>query len=155
MTREDPLEFEIRDYVGRDAHRLHQIDRQCFPPHLAYSRAELLFFLRHPDSIRKVADQEGRILGFAIGRPEGDLYGHIITLDVIPEARRRRVGTALLEAVHLEFRRRGVPLAVLEVSAVDSGAQLFYRGFGYQRVETLRGYYGARSDAHRMVLFLS
>jgi len=146
--------YAIRDYRDGEIQRLHQIDRICFPPHMAYSRAELLFYLEHPSAICKVAESGEEVVGFALGRVERNGYGHVITLDVVPEARRRRVGTALMEALHGELRARQVSQVVLEVDVSNEAAQRFYDLLGYRRDELLRGYYHERQDAYRMILML-
>ncbi len=149
-----PPGVSIRDARVSDLARLHEIDALCFDRDIAFSRAELLFYLRHARSHAKAAERMGTVVGFAIGRVEGEFHGHLITLDVVPEARRAGIGTALVEVVHDEFRRAGVFLAVLEVDVTNTGALRFYEKLGYERVETLRGYYRGRSDAYRMACFL-
>ena len=144
----------IRNYRREDLSTLHEIDRICFPDYMAYSRAELAFYLGHPAAISKVAELDGRIFGFVVGRMESSACAHVITLDVIPEARRRGVGSALMELLHEEFRARGITQVVLEVAAVNEEAQRFYARLGYGHVGTLRHYYKARVDAFRMLLRL-
>ncbi len=60
----------IREYRPQDLSTLHRIDRICFAPEIAFSRPELLFYVRHPHSISRVAERDGRIVGFAVGRVE-------------------------------------------------------------------------------------
>lgn len=142
----------IRDVRTEDAELLYEIDQICFPAYLAYSRVEFLSYLRHPLLIGKVAEVHGKVCGFAIARLAGGPLAHVITLDVVPEARRRKVGTRLVEALHREFRKRGVTRVTLEVDASDEVAQRFYLNMGYTRGELLRGYYKGRNDAYSMVL---
>lgn len=97
-----------------------------------------------------VAECGGEIAGFAIGRLEGEC-GHVITIDVLPEARRRGVGRELLTELHRAFRDAGAGHAILEVDIGNGPAHAFYEGFGYRRMEILRGYYGSGRDAYRMV----
>lgn len=152
ITPEQPL--LIRDVRSDEIQRLHDIDQICFPAHVAYSRVELLFFLNHGSSISKVAERGGHVLGFAIGQVKARGHAHVVTIDVIPEARRERVGSALMETMHAEFRARGVGQASLEVDTHNDAAQRFYMGLGYRRTNFLRGYYRGRGDAYRMVLDL-
>lgn len=144
----------IRNVRMEDARLLYDIDQICFPADVAYSRAELLSYLRDPHVIGKVVEAEGKISGFAIARFEAAARAHVITLDVIPEARRRRVGTALIEALHGEFRKRGATQVTLEVNTSNEAAQRFYQKFGYEQRGLLRGYYMGRDDAYSMVLLL-
>ncbi len=144
----------IRDYRPGDLRRLHQIDQICFAPDIAYSRPELFFYLRHKDSLARIAEWNDDIVGFVVGRVEGNQCAHVLTLDVIPEARRNRVGTALMNTLHEEFHKREIAMVFLEVDVSNRGALEFYKGLGYERTETLRGYYVGRSDAYRMVRFM-
>ena len=79
----------IRDYRPEDFPRLYEIDQICYRSDIAYSRAELRFYLNHADSITRVAEERRQILGFVIAQIEADRWAHVLTLDVVPEARRR------------------------------------------------------------------
>ncbi len=144
----------IRNAEKSDLERLFDIDQECFPPGIAYSMTEMRFYLTRSGSISKVAEGDGRIVGFIIGKAEAALQAHIITLDVIPEARRRQVGSALMEALHTEFRGRRIKRVVLEVATNNVAAQQFYIFFGYERLGILPGYYGEGSDAYSMIVKL-
>jgi ribosomal protein S18 acetylase RimI-like enzyme len=102
----------------------------------------------------RVVELDGRAVAFSVARILDDLSAHIITLDVLPEARRHGIGTSLMRALHGEFRRRGLAVSLLEVDVDNPGAVKFYQGLGYETVEILRGYYGGRRDAYRMVKYL-
>jgi ribosomal-protein-alanine N-acetyltransferase len=141
----------IRDYRPEDFPRLYEIDQICYQPDIAYSRAELRFYLNHADSIARVAEARREILGFVIAQIETDRWAHVLTLDVMPEARRRKIGSALMASVHDICKARKVLMSFLEVDSANQGAQLFYEGLNYRYVATLRGYYGGRSDAYRMM----
>ncbi len=140
-------EIWIRNYERKDFQVLHDIDTTCFPAHMAYSRAELLFFLRHSSSIARVAEIAGKIVGFAVGQNGPGAAAHIVTLDVLPEARRRGVGTGLMNVLHEEFRKRHASQVMLEVDAGNQAAQRFYQDLGYERMGLLPGYYKGRGDA--------
>lgn len=145
--------YLIRDYRETDFPRLYQIDRICFPPGISYSRAELLYYLRRRDAITKTAESDRAIVGFAVGHPRDDRTGHVITLDVLPDARRMGIGTALMTSLHREFLQRGTNATYLEADAEDTGALGFYASLGYEEIERLRGYYAGGRDAVRMVRF--
>jgi ribosomal protein S18 acetylase RimI-like enzyme len=154
MQEHAPLTFSVRDFRSADIARLHEIDAACFEPGIAYTRAELACYIRQSRSVVRIAEHLGQAVAFAIGRVEDGPYGHVITLDVLPHVRCGGIGTALLRLIHDEFRGAGSVLAVLEVDVRNGSAQSFYEKFGYERVETLRGYYGGARDAYRMVCFL-
>jgi [ribosomal protein S18]-alanine N-acetyltransferase len=140
----------IREFEPGDIVRLHEIDAICFEPGIAYSRAELTFYLRRPGSVVRIAERTKEIVGFAIGIIEVDLCAHVITLDVLPQARRGGAGTRLLGCLHKEFRSAGALRATLEVDVANEAAHAFYERFGYRRIKLLRGYYGRGRDAYSM-----
>jgi ribosomal protein S18 acetylase RimI-like enzyme len=144
------MPLEIRNYQAGDLEMLCEIDRICFPKHIAFSRAEFVFYLNHAKSITRVGEAFGRILGFVIARVENPAFAHVITLDVVPEARQQRIGTLLMNTLHKELERRKVGAAVLEVGTGNLPAQHLYEKLQYQYRETLSGYYAGKEDAFRM-----
>jgi [ribosomal protein S18]-alanine N-acetyltransferase len=143
--------LRIRSHRTTDLPRLHAIDQICFDSDIAFTRAEISFYLNHRNSISRVAEMMGCIIGFAVGRIEGNSSAHVLTLDVLPEARRSGIGTSLMNSLHEEFERREAVLIFLEVKSSDGGARKFYEALRYEYVETLRGYYNGREDAMRMI----
>lgn len=75
----------------------------------------------------------------------------LLTLAVLPGARRRGHGTALLAGFLAESVRRGAATAFLEVAADNTAALSLYARHGFTEVGRRRGYYrdapGAAVDA--------
>jgi ribosomal-protein-alanine N-acetyltransferase len=147
-------ELFIRAHKTDEAVCLHQIDQICFPSDIAFSRGELSFYLDHPGSVTRVAELDGRIVGFVVGRVLSHKLAHVLTLDVLPEVRRRRIGTLLMDSLHAEFRSRAIARVSLEVSTQNPAARRLYEALQYRSMEVLRGYYNNREDACRMELLL-
>src|SRR6202171_1393524 len=107
------VSFRIRQFEKADFDMLWRIDQACFDPQLAYSRPEMAFYMRRPGSFALVAEADGGevpgtgILGFIVAETRRK-NGHIITIDVIAEARRAGVGSALLRAAGDQVLRGGV-----------------------------------------------
>ena len=74
-------------------------------------------------------------------------YGHVITIDVPREHRRRRLGTLLLQAAPERVRKIGGFMMVLETAVDDDAALAFYKTHKYKVIRRLPGYYGKRLDA--------
>lgn len=146
--------MQIRHYRPTDFDRLYDIDQLCFAARIAYSRPELALYIRHARSITRVAELAGEAVGFVIGKLETSSRAHVVTLDVLPEVRRRRIGTALMETLHGEFSSLGVRVSVLEVNAEDMTARIFYEKLSYRYSGILRDYYGQGLNAWRMFLVL-
>jgi [ribosomal protein S18]-alanine N-acetyltransferase len=146
--------IRLRGVERSDLDALFTLDQQCFSPGIAYTKAELRYYLRHPDSFSVVAeDSAAVILGFAIAEsyPEANgRIGHIVTIDVAQGARRQGVGRMLMEAILDGLRAVDTVAVRLEVAVDNGGAQAFYRNFGFVESERIRGYYLGTLDAFSM-----
>jgi ribosomal-protein-alanine N-acetyltransferase len=73
--------------------------------------------------------------------------GHIITIDVVEEARRTGVGKALLEAAEQRLFAAGAATVALETPVNNEAAIRFYKQQGYFVEKTVAGYYSGGLDA--------
>lgn len=141
----------LRDYRPADFESMWALDQECFPPGIAYSRAELRAFLAGKRAETIVAERDGHVLGFVLGRRRGGMRdGHVITLDVAGAARRHGLGRRLLVELERRFRASGVERIELEVAVENTPAIAFYQRLGYQKVADLAGYYGPGQHAWKM-----
>src|SRR5678816_1754646 len=83
-----------------------------------------------------VADVDGDPAAFALLALRGD-EGWIGGMGVVPEARRRGLGSAVMEAAADEARSRGVRDLRLEVIDRNGPAVQLYRQLGYEHVRDL------------------
>jgi [ribosomal protein S18]-alanine N-acetyltransferase len=145
---------QLRSYRKQDLAGLHQLDQVCFPQEIAYSKAELQYFLNHPRCFCWIAEESDRKLaGFVIterARRSGLTAGHIVTLDVDPSARRRGLGTMLMHAAENQMKQEGADVMSLEVAENNATALQFYRGLGFVCKGRIAKYYGGRVDAEIM-----
>jgi [ribosomal protein S18]-alanine N-acetyltransferase len=151
--------LRLRPVVPDDFPVLFALDQACFMPGIAWSKAELQYFLRYPGNIGLIAqDDNGGIVGFAIAGKllrRGTLLGRLITIDVDPAHRRRGVGHMLLEETERQLRAAGATALLLEVAVDNMTAQSFYEQHGFTRTGRIRGYYLGRIDALVMEKHLS
>jgi ribosomal-protein-alanine N-acetyltransferase len=92
-------------------------------------------------------DGEGELLAWAGVRVVGD-SAEVLTVGVIPAARRRGIGRRLLRALLTEASARGAREAFLEVRVDNLAARRLYAADGFAQVGRRRGYYDAgRVDA--------
>jgi ribosomal protein S18 acetylase RimI-like enzyme len=139
--------FRIREFEKADFDTLWRIDQACFDPQLAYSPPELAFYMRRPGSFTLVAENEGEsILGFIVAETRRK-NGHIITIDVVAEARRTGVGSALLQAAEEHLLQAGTGAVALETPVNNDAAIRFYKQKGYFVEKTVAGYYSGQLDA--------
>lgn len=139
--------FQIRQFEKADFQTLWEIDQACFDPQLAYSRPELAFYIKRPRSFTLVAEgTDSRTLGFTVAEVRRTT-GHIITIDVIEQARRSGVGSALLQAAEERLLRAGADAVALETPVNNDTAIRFYKQKGYFVEKTVAGYYSGQLDA--------
>lgn len=158
------VKFTIRNYQTADFNRLWQIDQLCFPEGVAYTQMDLTGFIITRKAITLVAvAQNGRrerpnsrtnvaaIAGFVVAHPMRGGTGRILTLDIVPEARRCGLATRLMQACEERLRDAGCIQAFLETAVTNEAALGLYHKLGYQIVRTLPAYYSSQSlDAFQM-----
>lgn len=154
------MSFTIRQVRKEDFERLWAIDQECFPAGISYTRIELAFYMRRPRAFTLVAEGESQrtapaaaapasnhVLGFLVGEASARGAGHIITIDVRKEARRGRVGTALLKAAEEHLQGGGSRHVFLETAVDNAPAIAFYKRHGYELIKTIPRYYKNNLDA--------
>ena len=87
-----------------------------------------------------VAEEAGDLVGYA-GLFHSGETADVQTLAVVPDRQRQGVGTALLEGLVAEARRRGVSELLLDVREDNVAAQAFYAHHGFEQLSRRRGYY--------------
>jgi len=138
--------FVIRDFSPKDFDTLWQIDQRCFPPGISYSRQELRTYMSKRDAFTLIAgDSANAVAGFIVAH--GGLTGHIITIDILPEARRSGAGSLLLQAAENRLRQAGSRAVGLETAVDNLPALSFYKRHGYNLIRTWPRYYSNGVDA--------
>ena len=152
----ESVDFVIRNYRATDFDRLWRIDQLCFPPGIAYTQMDLTGFVARRKAITVVAEfgqgseLAGVIAGFAVAQPIRKI-GRILTLDIVPEARRFGLATRLMQECELRLRAGGCEQVYLETAVNNEPALLLYHRLGYQILRTLPLYYPThRLDAYLM-----
>jgi ribosomal-protein-alanine acetyltransferase len=93
---------------------------------------------------------DGQLLGWA-GAFFGGTSADILTVGVLPAARRRGIARRLVAALLDEAVRRGATEAFLEVRVDNHPARELYRSEGFAEIGVRQGYYDAgRIDAVTM-----
>jgi ribosomal-protein-alanine N-acetyltransferase len=147
--------FRIREFRRGDFNALWEIDQKCFPPGISYSQMELLTYIRPLRSLTLVAERvedgrhgdSGAPVGFIVAEAGRQKTGHIITIDVLEEARRSGLGSRLLTAAEERLREAGCRAVFLETAVDNRAALAFYKRHQYFLVKTLPRYYSNGVDA--------
>jgi ribosomal-protein-alanine N-acetyltransferase len=143
------VRFQLRDFRNQDFDTLWKIDQKCFPPGISYSQTELKFYIRHRGSFTLVAEAEAgeSIFGFIVAEVARGRVGHIITIDVLSDARRLGVGSKLLHTAETRLAEGGCERVMLETAVDNTSALAFYKRHGYFLVKTVPHYYSNGVDA--------
>jgi ribosomal-protein-alanine N-acetyltransferase len=146
------VRYDVRPLTVTQLDECWRLDQRCFVDGEAYSRETFEYLLTAPESVSyRAVTQNGMMVGFIVGLIEPDHTGHITTLGVAPEHRRRRIAQRMMEKAEEGFRRRNVRVVRLEVRSVNTGAQQLYRNMGYVVTQRLPRYYSNGGDGLLMI----
>jgi ribosomal protein S18 acetylase RimI-like enzyme len=152
VARGSHLRYDIRPLTVAQLDECWRLDLRCFVDGEAYSRETFEYLLTSPESVSyRAVTADGAMVGFIVGLVEPDRTGHITTLGVAPEHRRRHVARRMLEKAEQGFRRRGVRTLRLEVRSINTAAQRLYAGLGFVVTQRLPRYYSNGGDGLLMV----
>jgi len=153
--------FNLRKFEPKDLNRVVYINQTCLPENYSYS-----FFMslheRFPETFI-VAEKEGMIIGYIMCRIESGFSGfslktlglakkgHVISIAVLPEHRKKGVGQALLKtALQAMSTHYNVKSCYLEVRVSNENAINMYKKVGFEIERTIRGYYSDGENAYIM-----
>jgi len=154
--------FRLRKFKPDDLQSVMRINRFCLPENYMD-----FFFMdlhkRFPETF-VVAEEEGKIVGYAMCRIElglgriglGGLIrkGHVVSIAVLPEGRRKGVAKALMTAAMNGMRNYKAKICYLEVRATNEPGVTLYKKLGFEVSRTLNGYYSDGEDAFLMTKIL-
>ncbi len=122
---------------------LYKIEKECFTLE-AFSKRQIASLLRAPNSISLLAEISGEIVGFLIAlvhERNSEKIGHVFTLDVAVNARKKGVGLKLLGNLEQVLREGGISVCYLEVKVDNVSARELYRKLGYVEIRFLKSFY--------------
>lgn len=140
----------IREAKISDLDTVHSIELTCFGQD-AYGPALLQIYQMVSPNTFLVAEHEGNVIGYVIGTLEARDKGHVVSIGVHPNYRKRGVATALLNEVISRFNARGVKIVKLEVRVSNLPAINLYRKLGFEITGTVEKYYSDGEDAYMMM----
>jgi len=144
--------YDLRPLTIAQLDECWELDQRCFIDGEAYSRDTFEYLLTAAESISyRVVMQNSFMAGFVIGLLEPDHTGHITTIGIAPEHRRRGLASCLMGRVENAFRHRNARLVRLEVRASNISAQKLYSSLGYLVTQRLPKYYSNGGDGLLMI----
>ncbi|MCQ5337519.1 MAG: ribosomal protein S18-alanine N-acetyltransferase [Candidatus Methanomethylicia archaeon] len=141
--------IKIRKANINDLKEIYRIEKESFPDPYPYGL--LKAFLFHP-GVYLVAIVEEKIIGYCIGIIRNGDIGHIISIAVDKNYRRRGIGTILLRNTINELMKLGARKIRIEVRESNIAAIKLYEKIGFREKERIYGYYSDGETA--IVMFL-
>jgi len=158
-TENEKIEVKIREAGEEDLLTVMNINRVCLPENYSYSFFDLI--LRTYPKTFLVAEIGDKIAGYIMCRVERIFSkfdklrvrkaGHVISIAVLPEYRRRGIATELLSrALGVLGEEYGCSEVFLEVRVSNRQAIALYEKLGFEKVDISKRYYIDGEDAYVM-----
>jgi [ribosomal protein S18]-alanine N-acetyltransferase len=150
--------FNLRKFMPDDLQKVMHINRVCLPENYT----DVFFvdlFQKYPQTFI-VAEEDGDVLGYIMCRIEIGLSnmgmggltrkGHVVSLAVKPESRRKGIATALIRSAMEGMQFYKAKQIYLEVRVTNDDAINLYKKLGLEISRTIGGYYSDGEDAYVM-----
>ena len=145
------MEIRIETASVKLLDKLFKIEEQCFDQE-AFTKRQIAYLLSDYNTISLIAKLESEIAGFILAQIEIEndtLFGHIITINVVPAFRKKGIGSKMMQEMEAILKQKGISECHLEVREDNSPAFKLYQNSGYQKIGRLEKYYG---KAHGLYL---
>ncbi len=150
--------FTLRKFTPNDLQAVMHINRICLPENYTD-----MFFIdlheRFPETFI-VAEENHAIVGYIMSRIEVGLSnfglsglvrkGHVVSIAVMPQSRRKGVASALIKAAMSGMVSYKAKQIYLEVRVTNEAGINLYKKLGLEITRTISGYYSDGEDAHVM-----
>jgi ribosomal-protein-alanine N-acetyltransferase len=150
--------FKLRKFAPDDLQSVMQINRVCLPENYTD-----MFFIdlheRFPETFI-VAEENGALAGYIMCRVEVGLSnhglggllrkGHVVSIAVLPQSRRKGVASALIKAAMDGMCYYKAKQIFLEVRVTNGAGVSLYKKLGLEVTRTINGYYSDGEDAYVM-----
>lgn len=154
--------YKLRKFTMNDLAKVTKINETCLPENYTD-----IFFAdlhrRHPETFI-VAEENDQVVGYIMCRIEVGLSnlgfsgivkkGHVVSVAVLPEHRRKGLGIALVIQAMEGMKQYGGKQCYLEVRVTNQEAISLYKQLGFEVSRTIHGYYADGEDAFVMTIDL-
>jgi len=126
-----------------------EIEKVSFPNREAYSENYFKKLYQKYSEGFIVAENEGKIIGYTIGRPKNE-SAEIISLAIHPNWRQKGVGRNLTNFLINHLKESGFKEIFLHVRTRNQVAISFYKESGFNVLKKIKNYYQNGDDAYLM-----
>lgn len=147
-----PTAYSLHPLTDKHLKTVLQLNLRCFRAGQNYTKYTFEYLLNEPRCLSyRIVAENGQVTGFIFVMIKPDGTGHITTIGVAPEHRRRGLANRLLAHAEKALKKREVSTMMLEVRVSNIAAQKLYQRSGYTIVQRLVKYYNNGEDAFLMV----
>lgn len=147
-----PTTYTVHPLTSEQLDEVLRLNLRCFQNGENYTKHTFSYLLDEPRTIAyRAVTPENEMVGFVFVMVNENGAGHLTTIGVAPEHRRRGVGDKLLGHVDRALAAKEIATAVLEVRVGNTGAQEMYRRAGYSVVQRIGNYYNNGEDCFLMM----
>ncbi len=150
--------YKLRKFALNDLGRVTYINSVSLPENYTdFFFVDL--YRRFPETFI-VAESNGEVVGYIMCRIETGMSnfglsgiikkGHVVSVAVLPNHRRKGIGEALITKALEAMRGYGAKQCYLEVRVTNEEAIGLYKKMEYDVTRTIRGYYADGEDAYVM-----
>lgn len=144
--------YEIRPLTNKQIQEVLKLNLRCFKAGENYTKYTFSYLLNESNTLSyRIITPTEQMVAFIFVMTNDDGTGHITTVGVAPEHRRRGLANKLLRHTEEALRKRNANTVMLEVRVSNLAAQNLYREFGYAIVQRLNNYYNNGEDGFLMV----
>jgi len=150
--------FELRKFTMNDLAAVTHINQVCLPEN--YTDLFFVDLYRRFTETFLVAEENRTVVGYIMCRIEVGLSniglpglvkkGHVVSVAVLPEYRRKGLGEALVNQAMEGMKKYGAKQCYLEVRVTNQEAINLYKKLGLEVSRSIRGYYADGEDAYVM-----
>lgn len=152
IREEGELRFTIKPLTVSETPAVLDLNSRCFADHESYSREVYQHLLTSPEILGYHAVlANGISAGFLFMKVSPEGIGHVTTVAIAPEYRRKGLARQLISHGEKALRNRGISTVRLEVRVSNSIARRLYERLGFTTVQRLVDYYRDQEDAFLMV----
>lgn len=130
LPEAETLAYRIAPFAPADRIALLHLERRIFGRD-AYLWSDFLSILRRGPDLFFVAKAGHDLIGYICGYMTAPDVGYIASLGVDVQARRRGLGSALVDTLRMRFRAKGAQTMTLHVRTTNKAAQALYAKFGF------------------------
>jgi ribosomal-protein-alanine acetyltransferase len=128
------------------------LEKAIFRPSEQYTLGFINWLCRNCTKYSYIAFMGDKPVGYIISCIEGFSRGHVISVGVLGEYRRKGIGSELMRRSICSMVDDDADYVILEVRVSNTPAITLYRKLGFEVRDLLRAYYSDGEDGYLMIL---